>query len=458
MAKCVTKLIADALLKDPVFIEAKRQILATVEKYRNQITAVHPPIQDLKVTYQEALQFLNAFRGQSLFYPYLGSGCGNGALVELADGSVKYDFISGIGSHWGHCHSKLIEASLEGSIQDIAIQGHLQQNRDSVTLMQLLLKYSGFDHGILTTSGAMANENALKLIFQKQTPANRILAFEKCFMGRTLSLSQITDKPQFREGLPLNLAVDYLPFYDWRDPKGSTDRTIALLHKYLMRYSKSHACLCVELIQGEGGSYPGKQEFFIELFKILKAEGIIIFVDEIQSFGRTDHLFAFQHFELENYVDIITCGKLLPACATLFRDTLRAKSGLISQTYTAATSSIRIATEILKMLVEENYLGPEGKNMQIRKQFVDHLRKLSEIYPEKLEGPFGHGLMIACTPFKGDREKVTQLAQLLFENGVLSFIASESPTRLRFLLPAGGITPHDIDQGAKIIEETLRMM
>ena len=132
-----------------------------------------------------------------------------------------------------------MEAALEGSVQDLCMQGNLQQNRDSFALIELLLKHTGFEHCILSTSGAMANENALKLIFQKRAPAYRILTFERCFMGRTLALSQITDKPLFREGLPLNLFVDYIPFYDWRDPKVSTERAVASLHKCLLRYPKT---------------------------------------------------------------------------------------------------------------------------------------------------------------------------------------------------------------------------
>jgi 4-aminobutyrate aminotransferase-like enzyme len=51
------------------------------------------------------LQEFAADRGGKLFYDYIGSGIGNGPLVELADGSVKYDFITGIGVHYfGHSH------------------------------------------------------------------------------------------------------------------------------------------------------------------------------------------------------------------------------------------------------------------------------------------------------------------------------------------------------------------
>ena len=79
-------------------------------------------------------------------------------------------------------------------------------------------------------------------------------------------------------------------------------------------------------------------------------------------------------------------------------------------------------------------------------------------YPEKIEGPFGHGLMIACTPFKGDRERVTHFAKALFEAGLIVFTAGNDPMRLRFLLPVGGVTENDIQQAAQIMEEVLRKM
>ena len=452
----MTQLIADALLNDPLFQKAKEDILVALDKYRQTITEVRPPQTDLKLGYDEATLQLGLWRGQDLFYPYLGSGMGNGALVELADGSVKYDFISGIGTHWGHCHPQLAASSLDAGVQDICMQGNLQQNRDAYNLIDILIKQSGMDHCILSTSGAMANENALKLIFQKRAPAYRVLAFEKCFMGRTLALSQITDKPDFRQGLPHTLNVDYIPFYDWRDPKGSTERAVAILQACLRRYPGDHACMCFELIQGEAGAYPGKQEFFVALLKILKEHGVVVFVDEVQSFARTDHLFAFQHFGLEEYVDVVSCGKILQACATLFLDSLRPKPGLISQTFTSSTSALRAGTAILTSLLEEGYFGLKGKNMTLRKQFVDRLQRLSNTFPELIEGPFGYGLMIACTPFKGDRAKALHFAHALYDAGLICFTAGANPTRLRFLLPAGSVTLNDIDRAAQILENTLR--
>ena len=90
------------------------------------------------------------------------------------------------------------------------MQGNLQQNERSFELMKLLINQSKMDHCILTSSGAMANENGLKLLFHKQPQKKRIMAFEHCFMGRTITLAQITDKASYRTGLPTSIHIDYI--------------------------------------------------------------------------------------------------------------------------------------------------------------------------------------------------------------------------------------------------------
>jgi 4-aminobutyrate aminotransferase-like enzyme len=448
-------LIADALLSDPLFLETKEKLLQIVEKHRQQIQAVKPAEGKFKAGYEETLHLFQAHKGSPLFYPFLSSGLGNGALVELADGSVKYDLISGIGVHWGHAHPKIVEAALEAAVQDIAMQGHLMQNRQVAELTAQLCELTGLDHCFLSSSGSMANENGLKLAFHRKPAATRILAFEHCFMGQTIALSQITDHPSYREGLPSFLHVDYVPFYDWRDPSRSSARALTTLNNHLQRFPKQHACMCFELVLGAGGNYPGKKEFFQPLMRLLKEREIAILIDEVQTFGRSDHLFAFQHFGLEEYADIVTCGKLLHACATCYREGFRPPVSYLSQTVAVSTASVFISLAILKSLTQEGYLGAEGKNMQLRNHFVSHLNRLAENYPKLLTGPFGHGLMIAITPFQGVKKRVAQFAKALFEAGVIAFIAGENPTRLRFLLPAGSITFKDLDSVAQILEEVL---
>lgn len=450
------ELAGGALKRDPRVAEAKKLLHEAIKEHSKQIKEIRPPKPGLKVSYEEMLAAMASLRGHKLWYPYIGSGIGNGPYVELADGSVKLDFIGGIGVHFfGHSHPDIIDAAIDAAISNTIMQGHLMQNVDSLVLMDKLAKAAGLDHCFLTTSGAMANENALKIAFQKHTPAYRVLAFERCFVGRSTTLSQITDKPSFREGLPHNLFVNYIPYYDASRPKESTEEAVNALKKAIARYPKEHAIMCFEFIQGEGGFYTGSKEFFTALMKILKENRIAVFADEIQSFGRTPNLFAFQHFGLEEYVDIASAGKLLQVCATLFTKEYAPKPGLLSQTFTGSTSAIHASLFTLDHLLEGGFFGPHGKIQRIHNHFVKRLEALSKKHPELVQGPFGLGAMAVFTPYDGDPKRTADFLNRLFDAGVIGFVAGSQPARARFLLPVGVITEKEIDEAVKIIEQTL---
>ena len=456
------ELAAKGLAKDARVVEAKRLLQEALADHQTDLTGIRPPDPDLSKEYAEKLARFAGLRGAALYYPYLGSGLGCGPLVELADGSVKYDFITGIGVHYmGHNHPALLDAGVDAALENTVMQGNLQQNLASEALLSELLeagnrKGAQLAHGFLTSSGAMANENALKILFQKRYPATRVLAFQHCFAGRTMVLSQITDKPAYRQGLPPTLAVDYVPFFDPNRPDASTSEALAILKGYLGLHSGDYACMIFELIQGEGAGYvPGGAGFFYTLMQALKVEHIPIFVDEIQTFGRTSEFFAFQHFGLDEFVDVVTLGKLTQACATLVRADFKPKPGLISQTFTAPSVSIHAARAILKHIREEGLLGSEGKIMRLSRRFTDKLKNLAQRHPELVAGPYGLGGMIAFTPLGGKVETVALFLHKLFDAGVIGFIAGENPSRARFLLPVGSTEESDIDAAFPIIQRVL---
>ncbi len=460
--KSLKNTVAQAFLDDPRLAQAKKLIADALADHQQKIKSViHIPA-DKAQEYQNLIQELSENRGGNLFYRYIGSGFGNGPFVELADGSVKYDFITGIGVHYfGHSHKDIILASVQGAIENTPMQGHLQQNFCSAQLIKILLDQSnkyeaGFKHVVLTSSGAMANENALKLAFQKRAPANRILAFEKCFSGRTLGLSFVTDKAAYRIGLPKTLDVDYLPFFDEKDPKGSTQRCVDTMKKYFKRYPKQHACFLFEPILGEAGSWGGDKDFFREILTLAKSENITLVCDEVQAFGRTEELYAFQYYGLDKLIDIVTIGKMSQVCATLFKEDHKPGPGLISQTFTSSSSAIHASLEVMKKITTENFLGPKGKINQLGDCFRNELSALSKLYPEKICGPYGVGAMVAMTVFKGDFKKSQDFTYKLFDAGVLSFIAGDSPTRIRFLMPIGAVEEKHIKEVSKIIEQTLK--
>lgn len=442
---------AEKFFRDPRIAEAKKLIFSALSDAQKTITSVEPPSEknDLVAEFADV-------RGMPLYFSYIGSGLGNGALVELTDGSCKYDLITGIGVHYfGHSNPGVMDAAIDAALQSTVMQGNLQQNIDSLRLGQLYTKLSGFDHCFFSTSGAMACENSLKIAFQKKHPAARVLAFEHAFAGRTLALSQITDKPGFREGLPPTITVDYLPFFDQKNPVESTRKTVEVLKTHIKRYPKQHAVICMELVQGEGGFWVGSREFFKAIIDVLKSHDIAVWADEVQTFGRTENLFAFQTFDLDGLVDIVTIGKNSPACATLFNQSFAPRPGLLSQTYTASTSAIHAARYMVEYALDHNFFGPSGKIQKLHKLFTEGLAHLHEKYG-CIHGPYGIGAMIAFTPFDGSDAKVKEFVQKLFTNGIISFVAGSNPTRVRFLLPVGALAENQIPEIMQILEKTIQ--
>ena len=459
----MSQLNADKLKNDPRVQKAKELLLEALNDAKSEIKSAKDPNEDLKEHFQELVQRCGKARGANIYYPYLGSGIGNGALVELADGSIKYDFITGIGVHYfGHSDERIVESGIDAALCDTVMQGHLQQNVDQMHLMETFLELaqkngSSLAHCFLTSTGATANENALKMIFQKNYPANRMLAFKKCFAGRTMALAQMTDKALYRDGLPVAMEVDYLPFYDCTDHEGSIKRAVDTLKSHIERFPKSYAGMCMELIQGEGGYFPGNREFFVEIFKVIKENNIAVWIDEVQSFGRTTEPFAFQHFKLDEYVDLVTVGKMSQVCATFFTENFKPRPGLISQTFTSSTSAIH-ASQVTLDAMKEGLFGEDGRVMQLHNKFVSEIESLNKKYPMQFTGPYGLGGMVAFTVFDGDLSKTKEFTNKLFENGVISFIAGKNPTRVRFLMPVMAINENDIAEVAKIIDTTMQTM
>jgi 4-aminobutyrate aminotransferase-like enzyme len=457
----MAKTIGEGFFADPRIKEAKKLIQDALKEHQSQITGVKPGNPELKESYDELLKKMGDYRGGALFYNYLGTGIGHGPLVELADGSVKYDFITGIGVHYmGHSHSGVIDAQINGAISNTVMNGHLQQNTDSAKLLELIskeaCKYGAEVKNVfLTTSGAMANENAFKIIFQKRYPAARFFSFEKCFSGRTLGMAWVTDKAAYRQGLPKTIDVDYIPFYCEADHQGSIKLAVNAMKKAISRFPGQHAGFCMELIQGENGSWVGHTEYFEALIKVCQENNVSVFIDEVQTFGRTHELFSFQHFKLDKYADVVAIGKNSQVCATLFKDDHKPKPGLMSQTFTGASSQISASYYVINEIVNGGYLGKEGKIEKLHQHFKGHLERLAKKYPDKVSGPFGIGAMVAMTVFGGDEAKSKAFTLKLFENGALSFMAGSAPTRVRFLMPMMAVEPKHIDDVCEIIEKTL---
>ncbi len=84
---------AQRLGASPAVDQAVEAMVAELQAAQARITDVRPADPALAKPYADLLALAADVRGRGLLYPYIGSGLGNGALVELADASVKWDMI-----------------------------------------------------------------------------------------------------------------------------------------------------------------------------------------------------------------------------------------------------------------------------------------------------------------------------------------------------------------------------
>jgi 4-aminobutyrate aminotransferase-like enzyme len=463
------------LAGDPQVQQSIDAIVARVRAAQAALTGARAADPARKAAFDAAMKRTADVRGRGPIMPYLGTGHGNGPLVELLDGSVKWDMLNGIGVHmFGHGDPRMVAAALRAGLSDLCMQGNLTSNQDSVAFGEFLVgearKSSRIAHCFVSNSGCMVNEAALKVCMQKTGGAPRIIAFQDCFMGRSITMSQIGDTAAYRQGLPLSTLVDYMPFYDPLLGARSIEMAVWHLKQYIHRYPGQHACFVMELVQGEGGFNTAPREFFVALMETCKAAGIPVWDDEVQSFGRTESMFAFERLGLGDYVDVVSLGKMSQACACLMTADMNPKPGLLSGTFTASTSAFQVGMEALRTMRDGGYYGPEGRNAKLHAAFRRHAEALVAKRPEwfpEVKDQFGRpgiakvggtGGMCRLTPYGGDKDRIMKLLHAMFEDGVMAFYCGHGPYHIRMLPPVGVMQPEQWAPVFEIIERTMSKM
>lgn len=465
--------VGAGLFENEAVRRAVDTIVEEVASASARLTGVRGPVDGLGEPYAETMKRISAARGRPLYYPYLGSGAGNGMYVELADGSVKIDMVGGIGyTPYGHAHPELIRAAVVASMEDNLKHGHLQSTAPlydfSETLLRLAKRRSRLEHVFVAAGGALANENALKICYQKHAPASRVIAFKHCFMGRTVTMAQIGDSAANRQGIPLSTQVDYMGYWNAQaaeklgGPAAFIEHECWRLQQLIDRYPRQHACFIFELVQGEGGFVTAPREFFVALMELCRKNGIAVWADEIQTFGRTTEMFAYEMMDLGEYIDILTVGKSTQACATLYTADYNPKAGLLSGTFTGATAEFAVGKKILEMLEASDLYGPGGMAERQHAAFREQFEALRAKHPGWFpEVPFINGLaggvggMMRFTPFGGEKEKVGKATKALFDEGLITFYNGHGPYHVRFLPPLGVMRLEDWPNVFEVVERGL---
>ena len=363
---------------------------------------------------------------------------GQGARLWDSQGKEYIDCAAAQGwANLGHCHPQ-VTAVLRAQAETLVASQESSYNDQRALWMQAMaavlkqsLGWSGcYIHP--SSSGAEANEAALKLA-RFITGRAGLVAAMRGFHGRTMGALSVTWNKKYREPFePLVPQVNHVPY----DNIAAMDSAV----------DDNTAAVIVEIVQGEGGVYPGSTEYFQALRNICTERGALLIIDEIQTgVGRTGRWLACEHHDLSP--DIITLGKSigggLPLGVTAWRkpfDPL--KSGTHGSTFGGNPLVCATSRAVIQVMAEERL--PE-RAARLGEWLTAALRAIPSDQIREVRGP---GLMIGIEL----RSKVTPVLQQLMDRGVWALPAGLNVLRL---LPPLIIEQRDLRQVVDAVGDVL---
>jgi acetylornithine/N-succinyldiaminopimelate aminotransferase len=276
----------------------------------------------------------------------------------------------------GHTQPDYV-AKIKNQLDQLSFYSNAIQNPLQTELAQKLGKLSGLeDYSLfLCSSGAEANENALKLA-SFHTNKSRILSFDNSFHGRTSAAVAATDNKKIVAPINAQQIVTFLPL-----------NNIDLVETELKKGDV--CCVIIEGIQGVGGLDEGTTEFFQALEKSCNENEVILILDEVQSgYGRSGKFFAFQHHGINP--DIVTTAKGMgngfPIGGVLISPKFEASHGLLGTTF--GGSHLACAAGIAVLDIFESLKLQDNVN-EVANYFFEAIQQVSQIKKVK-----GKGLML----------------------------------------------------------------
>jgi acetylornithine/N-succinyldiaminopimelate aminotransferase len=332
----------------------------------------------------------------------------------------------------GHTHPHYVKTLTE-QLNNIGFYSNAIQNPLQVTLAEKLGKLSNCENYnlFLVSSGAEANENALKLA-SFYNGKSRVIAFSNGFHGRTSAAVAVTDNKNIIAPINAHNPVTILPLND-------ADALEAELKK------GDVSSVIIEGIQGVGGLDEGTTVFFKQLETLCKKYEALLVLDEVQSgFGRSGKFFAFQYHNIQP--DIITIAKGMgngfPIGGVLIGEHIEAKYGMLGTTFGGSHLACAASLAVLDVLEEEKLMD---NVIEIHDYLVSQVKDLPNLKQIK-----GKGLMLGME----FNFEVGELRKKLIYDFKI-FTGGASNKNLLRILPPLNVTKSDIDLFVKALKEVL---
>ena len=334
----------------------------------------------------------------------------------------------------GHASSVLVQALCSQGAKLIN-PGPAYYNEPALELAGLLTSNSCFDQVFFGSSGAEANEGAIKLARkwgQKfKGGAFEIITFTNSFHGRTLATMSASGKP----GWDTIFAPQVHGF-----PKA----TLNDLDSVQALINSQTVAIMLEPIQGEAGVNPSSLEFVRSLKILCNDNNLLLIVDEVQTgCGRTGTLFAYEQYGIEP--DIMTLGKGLgggvPLSALLAKQSCSCfEYGDQGGTFSGSPLVTAVGAAVIRTLLSDGFLQA---TRQIGVQLAEGLIALSQEF--NLGEVRGSGALLALELGSNTGPEIVTAAR---EKGLL--LNAPRLHCLRFM-PRLNSTPAEIDEGLGLL-------
>jgi acetylornithine/LysW-gamma-L-lysine aminotransferase len=358
---------------------------------------------------------------------------GQGALLYDDRGREYIDCVGGQGAaNLGHAHPALAAALAQQAQTLISCPEMFYNDRRAELQARLASLAPGLGRVFLCNSGTEAIEAAIKFA-RACTGRSGIVAAMRAFHGRTYGALSATWNKHYRQGVePLVPGFSHVPYNN--------------LEKLEAALGEGTAAVLLEVVQGEGGVYPGDSQFLMGAQELCRARGALLILDEVQTgFGRTGRMFAYHHYGLQP--DLLCLAKSIaggiPMGATLIGERVgQIPVAVHGSTFGGNPLACAAALAALDLYEQENL--PE-RAAELGAYLME---KLGELNSPLVREVRGLGLMVGIEI----KQKVAPYLQALMERGVLALPAGLTVIRL---LPPLVISRVQLDRVVSALEEVL---
>jgi acetylornithine aminotransferase len=368
----------------------------------------------------------------------------NNIAIEKAKGSYVWDdkgeqYLDLYGGHAvisiGHTHPHYVER-ITKQLNKVGFYSNSVKMPLQEELAEKLGKLSGkADYQLfLISSGAEANENALKLA-SFYNGRKKIIAFKKSFHGRTSLAVAATDNPSIVAPVNQTPNVIFLPFND-----------VAALEACFAEQGSEISSVIIEGIQGVGGINVASELFLQAIRRLCNEYGAVYIADSVQcGYGRSGKFFSHDYAGID--ADIYTMAKGMgngfPVAGIIIAPHLQAKHGMLGTTFGGNHLACAAALAVVEVIEKENLVQNAAET---GKYLMDELKKIPQ-----LQNVRGRGLMIG---FDVPEELKDLRKNLLWKHKI--FTGEAKPNVIR-LLPSLALRKKDADQLLEAIREEIQI-